>query len=1409
MGRTGGRWAGTAGRRPAGWLACCVATAVACLTTAPGAALAEGSSPGEGSGASTALGGPLVVAGSPTQGEQAQAGEAARLASPEARVAREKSRTAFAGLSAGAAAKLAGEAFPGVVDRPAGGPPQLPAGQKIVGYLADNAAQVDLGGGKHAVIESMEPLVIETSRGHRQPIDLSLDQAGGAFQPARSAVGLRIPTRLGDGVQLTGTGVSLTPVDAQGAALGGSEGTVDGASVLYANTQTDADTVVKPTTLGFEADTLLRSVDSPEELYFRVGLPAGASLVQAKDGSGAVSVVAYGNTLATVLPPSAQDAARTPVPVSMSVTGDILKLSVDDSSGEYQYPIEVDPSVEEKGLEVSTEANWHVSKSEGSSFAFGHQGVEGHGEGISDFCNCSLVARGAWARMGYETKGESHIYEFVGWSKATGRGNETEASLENKFNIESPGTSSPEKEVALSESYSATEITVCVESGCAPGTVSAANDSNQLFFKQTVMNEGADLHASIDLSPQAVYIVQEHGPTASINTSSETIEGQPNVFYPGKWAGPRGMMEIKATDPGLGVSGFQIKSSNKPGWTWSGGTGTCKGVQCPSSGTLYEDSLTRELPNGEDSIEAWGEDPAKLTGTAASGKVKVDFTKPYAFTLAGLPADKEMGEGSYKLKVTAKDELSGIESVSLKVDGREVGTANGSCSGACTATGEWTVSGSEFPAGQHTITASATSYAGDVASGEEYTFDTGHPAVPVGLGPGSMSPETGEFFLNASDVSVGGPGGGLSVKRSYSSYHLKAGAEGPLGPQWHMSVGGSESLTKGEGFVVLTNGEGAQSVFTSNGKGGFTSPPLSASLTLTEVGGEFVLTSTAGTVTKFKLPTGGTGNTYVPSTLEGPGATNVMTYAFKTVGGITEPTEVLAPVPAGVTCTTLVKGCRALTFVYATKTKESIGEGPSEWGEYEGRLKEVTFTAWEPKEGKMVTKAVADYTYDKAGRLRGEWNPQISPELETTYGYDSAGHITAMTPPGQQPWLFAYGSSPGNPRAAILSVTRPAASTVAGNGVAPANTGAPSLASRKIQEGGALSVNNGTWSNSPLSYSYQWEGCVPVYGCTPILGATSQTYTPWEEKAEERLSTTYLVQVTATNADGSTTVASNQSELPEPAVFFEKKATFGAEGSAGGDVKEPSAIAVENATGAEGNVWVADTGNDRVDELSASGTFIKAFGWHVEGKAEFQVCTKTCEAGTAGSGNGQFEKPVGIALSQTGEYVYVADSGNKRIEVFEAKTGKYVSKIVREAAPAGIAVGNLACRCEEEHHLYVAIPSKDKVEDLTIVGGNLERGKTPESFGKEGSGNGELIEPTGVAAREKEAIEYNDYNVFVTDKGNHRVEVFEQSPIEVEYTKTFGTAGSGEGELLDAGRHRDRAGKPQGAGTARRRPPVL
>src|ERR1700722_1331640 len=126
--------------------------------------------------------------------------EAART-SPGAVAARRLSRLRFQRLGAGAAAKLASESYPGLVDQLDGGQPQLAPGERIAGYPSDYSARLDLASGKHALIQSLAPIALETSRGPPAPADLSPGQSGGAFQPVRSASAVRIPKRLGEGVR--------------------------------------------------------------------------------------------------------------------------------------------------------------------------------------------------------------------------------------------------------------------------------------------------------------------------------------------------------------------------------------------------------------------------------------------------------------------------------------------------------------------------------------------------------------------------------------------------------------------------------------------------------------------------------------------------------------------------------------------------------------------------------------------------------------------------------------------------------------------------------------------------------------------------------------------------------------------------------------------------------------------------------------------------------------------------------------------------------------------------------------------------------------------------------------------------------------------------------------------------------
>ena len=69
---------------------------------------------------------------------------------------------------------------------------------------------------------------------------------------------------------------------------------------------------------------------------------------------------------------------------------------------------------------------------------------------------------------------------------------------------------------------------------------------------------------------------------------------------------------------------------------------------------------------------------------------------------------------------------------------------------------------------------------------------------------------------------------------------------------------------------------------------------------------------------------------------------------------------------------------------------------------------------------------------------------------------------------------------------------------------------------------------------------------------------------------------------------------------------------------------------VDIAVDSSGNVYVVDTGNDRVQKFDSNGTFIRTLG-------------------SNGTGNGQFSSPESIAVDSSGN-VYVVDTFNYRVQ---------------------------------------------------------------------------------------------------------------------------------------------------------------
>ena len=105
-----------------------------------------------------------------------------------------------------------------------------------------------------------------------------------------------------------------------------------------------------------------------------------------------------------------------------------------------------------------------------------------------------------------------------------------------------------------------------------------------------------------------------------------------------------------------------------------------------------------------------------------------------------------------------------------------------------------------------------------------------------------------------------------------------------------------------------------------------------------------------------------------------------------------------------------------------------------------------------------------------------------------------------------------------------LGVAQPAAAAPPENTVPPTISGTP-------QVGQTLTANNGTWTNSPTSFAYQWLRCnVGGNSCVPVANGTQRTYTLVGADAGR----TMRVRVTATNADGSSNVQSVQTTVVAP-----------------------------------------------------------------------------------------------------------------------------------------------------------------------------------------------------------------------------------------------------------------------------------
>ena len=1136
-------------------LACCAIALMSSVATF-GQQPAQG--PMAGSGGPEALGGvaPPMSLTSPVFGGPP-------VPSAEQLAADARSRREYAGLGGQAAVALAERVFG--INHPSWVAPGSESGTHVARYLNTYTATETHPDGKQTLVQSTVPLQVEGSSGP-VPVSLALRDGGEAYLPAISLVPISISKDVATGVSFA-SGVSVAPASASH----GEAPTVVGNRVVYPGTATDTDFIAEPVPQGAELSWQLLSENSPQENSLKFALPQGASLQMSRSVPGGAEVTMEGRLLLLMPPAGASQADGEPLAVSYSVDGDVLTTHV-DLSGNVEFPVLVDPEVigwyGEAGGDNAWQ-NWYKYTNCGG-FGFPeyynliqtgtnpNQPVGCYGEWYTGVASSSpaSITRVDVSNVTHQPAGQSSLQ--IGITESNGK----EIWTDNGY-----GGAMGTAPLVTAGEYVNTPMAFCADgAGGHDGgeqPLCNENDGGKAFYFLDDLWEGQTVYNYVQITAATIRYIQTTPPT--LNTSeSRVYKGWTSYSNaPYVW--------VKGEDSGVGVSAVGVDYASGIREPYKGGSNGEKEMPLPGSSpapgtsqfdpSCYDpfcpiwasDGYTiSQLGTGVWTLGPWTHNAVSLYAEQTY-TAYIDKTAPTVNTPSWEGAT--YGDGPHTLSFSAQDgsssaPQSGVEAIITYIDGRDVHEEVTKCprpegvpSSSCfTLNGAWTLDGEDYGAGQHTITLRAQDWLGN-ASERSFHITIEHPVNETQqVGPGTLNLRNGSYMMSTSDVSVSAGVAGLEVSRTYDSQSKEAA--GPLGPDWTLSTPDTSTAGQWQSLEPLSNGnveatttDGAQKVlFTAKVGGGYTSPTGFQTYTLTEVSTSPVtyrITDSAGNYTEFAKPTGA--SAFMPTSVaQTAGGLNQVTYVLKE--GRTK--EILGPSPHGVTCApehpeSLARGCRALTLTYAEKTTATLTES----GQYEHQLESVVFTAWNNAQEKTVTVPVARYEYDNHGRLRAEWDPRVSPALKTIYGYNAEGILTALTPPGQQPWAFTYGTLAGVTGSRLLKVTQTqlrtgvseeeVKKTLAEEKTALTNTKAPSISGSPVQ-GVRMAVSDGTWTGSPVLYAYQWEDCNSLGGeCKPIVGAINPNYTP----VSGDVGHTLVAQVTATNSVGSVVAASPPSQL--------------------------------------------------------------------------------------------------------------------------------------------------------------------------------------------------------------------------------------------------------------------------------------
>ena len=250
------------------------------------------------------------------------------------------------------------------------------------------------------------------------------------------------------------------------------------------------------------------------------------------------------------------------------------------------------------------------------------------------------------------------------------------------------------------------------------------------------------------------------------------------------------------------------------------------------------------------------------------------------------------------------------------------------------------------------------------------------------------------------------------------------------------------------------------------------------------------------------------------------------------------------------------------------------------------------------------------------------------------------------------------------------------------------------------------------------------------------IGSTSMTLTTWQPADQMRLYVRKDVAAKIWNygvgpAEAPVTVDPYEAGT----VMIPADRIFDSDRYLPPGLSAPRAI----AAGPNEDIYVADSRNHRILHIDAEGTLLQEWGTFAD-NANLDAPV------------GTFNEPWGVAVGPDGS-VYVTDTWNHRVQKFTAEGepvttwGQYGQPFPEDPASKSYFWGPRGIAVDSQGHVFIADTGNKRIAVFD------EEGNFLTEFGTAGLDPGQFDEPVGVAAAE-------DGTVYVTDTWNQRVQSF-------------------------------------------------